>query len=397
MARSISRRTSLKQIALASTGVAFPTLLVSPPLARGNDSEPTPSEAELAAMEEMVRVFMQRYEVPGFSVAIARHGQFVYRKAFGWADRDAGEPTTSSSLFRIGSVSKPITSVAIFTLIEKKRLKLNDFVFGHNGVLGFDYGTRFLDGVQRITIDHLLTHTCGGWSDNGSNFDYGSDPGAYRIEMSQAELLTLVIQAEHLHYEPGTHWAYSNFGYFVLGRVIEKLSGRSYEQYVRQNVLAQCGVTDMRIGGNTLAERMSGEVVYYNGDHVDPYTFNIRRMDSCGGWIGSPSDLVRFAMHVDGFSYTPSILEESSIRTMTEYCPISGDEDYAKGWRVRRGDWWHHGSCPGARAILTRTSSGMCWAALANIRNEDMARAMDRLTFNLADAVPEWHVRSQSP
>jgi CubicO group peptidase (beta-lactamase class C family) len=60
----------------------------------------------------------------------------------------------------------------------------------------------------------------------------------------------------------------------VLGRVIEKLSGQSYEQYVQQNVLANCGVTDMRIGGNTRAERMLGEVVYYNGDHIDPYAFN---------------------------------------------------------------------------------------------------------------------------
>jgi CubicO group peptidase (beta-lactamase class C family) len=127
----------------------------------------------LAAMEETVRAFMHRYEVPGFSVAIAHHGQFVYRRAFGWADQEAGERATPANVFRIGSVSKPITSVAIFTLIERKRLKLNDFVFGREGVLGFDYGTRFLDGVQRITIDHLLTHTCGGWSDNGMNYDFG--------------------------------------------------------------------------------------------------------------------------------------------------------------------------------------------------------------------------------
>jgi CubicO group peptidase (beta-lactamase class C family) len=261
----ITRRTSLKQIALATVS-AFPALLCLPSFGLGNDSEPTPSEAELASMEELVRAFMHRYEVPGFSVAIARHGQFVYRKAFGWADQEAREGATPANLFRIGSVSKPITSVAIFTLIERKRLKLNDFVFGRNGVLGFDYGTRFLDGVQRIMIDHLLTHTCGGWSDNGTNFDYGTDPGSYDIKMSQADLIKLVIQAEHLHYEPGTHWAYSNFGYVVLGRVIEKLSGQSYEQYVQQNVLANCGVTDMRIGGNTRAERTLGEVVYYNGD-----------------------------------------------------------------------------------------------------------------------------------
>jgi CubicO group peptidase (beta-lactamase class C family) len=309
-----------------------------PLLAFADEPQPTPSEAELAAMDETVRAFMHRYEIPGFSVAIARHGQFVYRKAFGWTDQEAGERATPANLFRIGSVSKPITSIAIFTLIERKRLKLNDFVFGRNGVLGFDYGARFLEGVQRITIDHLLTHTCGGWSDNGTNFDYGTDPGSYDISMSQADLIKLVIRSEHLHYEPGTHWAYSNCGYVVLGSVIEKLSGQSYEQYVQQNVLANCDVTDMRIWGNTRAERMPGEVVYYNGENVDPYAFNIRRMDSCGGWIATPSDVVRFAMHVDGL-YTRSIIEEASIRSMTEVCTISGDEHYARGWRVHAGNW----------------------------------------------------------
>jgi CubicO group peptidase (beta-lactamase class C family) len=371
----VTRRQCLKTIGVTAAVAASVPFSSRPLLAFADESQRTPSEAELASMEELVRAFMHRYEVPGFSVAIARHGQFVYRKAFGWADQEGRERATPANLFRIGSVSKPITSVAIFTLIERKRLKLNDFIFGRNGVLGFDYGTRFLDGVQRITVDHLLTHTCGGWSDNGMNFDYGSDPGSYYIKMSQADLIKLVIQSEHLRYGPGTHWAYSNFGYVVLGRVIEKLSRQSYEQYVQENVLANCGVTDMRIGGNTRAERMPREVVYYNGEDVE-----IRRMDSCGGWIATPSDLVRFAMHVDGFSYAPSILQESSIRAMTELCPISpAEEHYARGWRVSAGNWWHNGSCPGASAVLGRTPNGICAAGFANLRTEEMRKSMDLL------------------
>jgi CubicO group peptidase (beta-lactamase class C family) len=171
-----------------------------------------------------------------------------------------------------------------------------------------------------------------------------------------------------------------NFGYFVLGRVIEKISGQSYEQYVQQNVLANCGVMDMRIGGNTRAERAPGEAVHYNGDHTHPYAFDIRRMDSCGGWIATPSDLVRFAMDVDGFSYTPGILQESSIRAMTELCPISpADEHYARGWRVNAGNWWYNGSCPGASAVLGRTPNGICAAGLANLRTEEMRKSMDLL------------------
>jgi len=169
-------------------------------------------------MDELAWLFMSRYEVPGLSVAIARHGQFVYRKAFGWANQDAGERATPSSLFRIASVSKPITSVTIFTLIEKNRLNLNDFVFGRNGILGFDYGSSYPDRVQRITIEHLLMHTCGGWPNDDADLMF------FDNDISQADLIKSAVHEEPLQYEPGAHWAYSNFGYCILGRVVENLS-----------------------------------------------------------------------------------------------------------------------------------------------------------------------------
>ncbi|MGO9453529.1 MAG: serine hydrolase domain-containing protein [Candidatus Binataceae bacterium] len=389
MTSHITRRTSLKQIALAATASVFPTAFGSlSSITLANGSEPTPSEVELASMEGMARVFMQRYEVPGLSMAITCHGQFVYRKAFGRADQDARERATPSNLFRIGSVSKPITAITIFRLIENNRLKLNDFVFGRDGILGFDYGSSYPDRVQRIRIDHLLTHTCG-WTT-------GADPTFSDNDLSQAELIKVTVRDEPLQYEPGAHWAYSNFGYFILGRVVEKLSGQTYEQFAQQNVLAKCGVTDMRIGGNTLAERAPGEVAYDAGYEVDPYAFNVRRMDSDGGWIASASDLVQVAMHVDGFSYTPSILKESTIETMTEPCPISPEPHYAKGWFVKANSWWHPGSLPGATSILVRLPSGMCWAALANIRAPGILLALDRLMWAMARAVPEWHVDSPS-
>ena len=391
MTSPITRRASLKQIALVAAASALPTVVDSlSSLAFGNESQPTVSEAELASMDKLARLFVSRYEVPGLSVAIARHGQFVYRKAFGWADQGAQERATPSSLFRIASASKPITSVTIFTLIEKNRLKLNDLVFGRNGILGFDYGSSYPDRVQKITIEHLLTHTCGGWPNDDS------DPMFFDNDISQADLIKLAVHEEPLKYEPGAHWAYSNFGYCILGRVVEKLSRQTYEQYVQQNVLKKCGVTDMRIARNSLAERAPGEVVYYPGHEVDPYFNNVRRMDSHGGWIATPSDLVQFGMHVDGFSYTPNILEESTIRTMTEPCSISPEPHYAKGWFVMANSWWHTGGLFGTASTLLREANGLCWAAIVNIRDPEIPEALDRLLWDIVTIVPEWHAGSDS-
>ena len=129
--------------------------------------QPTPSEREAAAIAAIAQEYMAKYNAPGLSVAVARHGQFVYQKGFGYADKAAGEQVTPSSLFRIASVTKPITSVAMFSLIEQGRLGLDDLIFGAQGLLKFDYGQDYPDAVKKITLRHLLTHTCGGWDNSG--------------------------------------------------------------------------------------------------------------------------------------------------------------------------------------------------------------------------------------
>ena len=383
MSRSIGRRELLKSIGLiAATGPAIGALT----RAFAGEAEPTPSQNQLASMSEYARLFMSRYHAPALSVAIARHGQFVYRKAFGFSDQTAGQPATPANLFRIASASKPLTSVTIFSLIEKNRLTLADRVFGSDSVLGFDYGGSYPARVQQITIEHLLTHTAGGWSNDAD------DPMFFDPAMSQPELIKWTLREVPLQYEPGAHFAYSNFGYCILGRVVEKLGGQSYEQFVQQNVLTKCGVTEMRIGGNTLAQRQPGEVVYYGTEVPNPYEMNVRRMDSHGGWIATASDLVQLAMHVDGFSYTPSILTGSSIQTMTEPCPISPVPQYAKGWYVNDApNWWHSGSLPGTTSIMVRTAKGLCWAALTNTRTPEILAGLDRLMWDLVSIVPTWH------
>lgn len=118
-------------------------------------------------MAERASAFMQQYAVPGFSVAIGRSGWVLYQEAFGWADREAGEAATTAHLFRVCSISKPVTSVAVFTLVEEGRLRLEAKVFGPGGVLEIDYEKPpHEDYLPEITIEHLLTHTSGAWPNN---------------------------------------------------------------------------------------------------------------------------------------------------------------------------------------------------------------------------------------
>jgi CubicO group peptidase (beta-lactamase class C family) len=227
-------------------------------------------------MAESARAFMQRFGAPALSVSIARGGRVVCELPFGVVT-EAGEPLRAGNLFRIASVTKPITSVAVFSLMEKGRLSASDKIFGANGILGIEYGSSpYRRYVTDITVDHLLTHTCGGWTNDSS------DPMFRFPQMNHAQLISWTLDNLPLVNPPGETFAYSNFGYCLLGRVIEKVSGRPYADYVRQEILAPCGITGMRIAGNTAKERAPDEVTYLGQDE-NPYNMNVARMDSHGG------------------------------------------------------------------------------------------------------------------
>jgi CubicO group peptidase (beta-lactamase class C family) len=377
-------RSAVQGAALAALGGARPSL-AEPPPSSAVASEPPhlPTPSEQAAIADIVTRTLRQHQAPGLSLAVARHGQMVCQRAFGYADRDAGEPATPASRFRIASLSKPITSAAIFSLIEAGRLGLHDLVFGEHGRLKFDYGDRYPGLVDQITVHHLLTHTCGGWENDGS------DPMFRDPKLSQRELIGWALREAPLKFAPGAHYAYSNFGYCLLGRVIEKVTGLSYADYVQRAVLAKCGIRDMRLAGNTLAQRARGEVVYYGraGSGTEPYAMNVTRMDSHGGWLASPGGLVRFALHVDGFQTTPSLLRAESIKTMTT--ASAANPGYACGWCVNAApNWWHTGSLPGTLTILVRTASGLCWAAFTNTRVEGLN--LDEMMWQVVRAVPAW-------
>jgi CubicO group peptidase (beta-lactamase class C family) len=198
-------------------------------------------------------------------------------------------------------------------------------------------------------------------------------------EMSHKELISHTLKTRRLDFPPGTHYAYSNFGFCVLGRVIEKVTGVRYADYVREQILKPCEIDGMQIGGNTAGKHAPDEVRYYDQEGGDPYGMNISRLDSAGGWLATPLEIVRFATHVDGFPSDRNILKPETIRVMTT--GSAANPRYAKGWEVNeQGRWWHIGDLPGSSSVLLRTPAGYCAAAFMNTRRmkPDIRLALER-------------------
>lgn len=358
--------------------------------------KPYLSDADELFINNTVTNFMTTHGVPGGSVALSFQGRLVFARGYGVADPATNVPVTTGHLFRLASLSKPITSVAIFRLIEQGLLTLGDRIFGTNSLLGTTFGTApYGPNIDQITVQHLLEHTSG-WAGNDSG---AADPMFQNFNRNHAELIGDMLDNVPLVTVPGATCDYLNFGYCVLGRVIEEVTGLTYEAAVRQHVLAPCGISDMHIAGDTLGDRRANEVVYVQQGGANPYGIRVGRMDAHGGWIASATDVVRFLVRVDGFSTKPDILAAGSITTMatptTATTPAGGMTGYAKGWATNAaGNRWHTGDFAGSITELIRSSSGFGWAALFNSRNDaqlnQMRTDIDNLMWTIVGRITDW-------
>lgn len=350
----------------------------------------------LLAVDEAMRAFMEEHEIDGGALAIAYQGRLVYARGFGYADPTAREPVQPDSLFRVASVSKPITAIAVMALVEDGKLSLDDRMMEVLDVEPFPSGNRAPDErLNRITVRDLLEHA-GGW-----DRDRSGDPMFMARRISRAfdspspptcDQIIRYWLGRPLDFDPGTRSAYSNFGYCVLGRIIEARSGVTYEQYVRDRVLSRVGVTRMTIGRTLREHRAPGEVAYRDpGGHTGLSIFDEARgtvpapygrwcletMDAHGGWIASAVDLVRIASALDDRDASPILTRESIEAMFARPAHVAADEPayYARGWLVRPAgkteNTWHNGALPGSGAILVRLHHGITWAALFN--TEDTA------------------------
>ncbi len=394
------------------------------------DAQPAVTDPRLHACQAVLTEFFARHESPGAAVAITNHGRLAYAAGFGFADQQRQDRVTPTSLFRIASVSKPITAVAILQLAERGRLSLDEPVFDRLKVEPHLSGGATFDARQRqITIRQLLQHR-GGW-DRDQSFDpmFQSVPFAELLQVpppAQPDHIIRIMLGRKLDFDPGERYAYSNFGYCLLGRVIEAVTGIGYERYVQDQVLAPLGIRTMRLGktrlGKTrLDERCRPDEVQYHdpgqrpsvfardlGQSVpDPYgAFYLEAMDAHGGWLASAVDLARFAAAFDDPDRCP-ILSRASIEQMYARPSASpggdGDSDpvyYSLGWQNRvlddgdRINHWHNGSLPGTLSILIRRHDGRNLVALLNTRfsphTKELALELDRVLHRAANAVEQW-------
>lgn len=340
------------------------------------------SGSEFDGVEKVVDSFLRKWSIAGASIAIARDGKLIFARGFGYADTATNTETQPYSKFRIASISKLITAVGIMKLQEEGKISLTDSVFGTSGILSDPYFGPVRDKrAYNITVAELLSHEAGWTQRYGDQMFMPlliADKMGVKPPVDTRTIVKFAL-AKRLQYTPGTGRAYSNLGYSILGLLIEKITGMSYEDFCRKTIMEPLGIYDMRLAGNLLSDKAPFEVTYYEpsdvvlkpsiygtGEMVPPsYGGNdIRALGGAGAWIATAPDLMRLMLAIDGFNTRPDILTDSSIRFMTDnnngFAPV--------GWKatVMDGTWWRTGSFPGSAGMMKRQSDGISWVVLFN-------------------------------
>ena len=336
----------------------------------------------LSAFDEAMVAFMEEHDVEAGVLGVANGGEVLLERGYGWADPDLTEPLPPDAIFRIGSISKPITDAAVVKLAEEGRLAGDDAVVPLLNVEppgGEPEDERFQD----VTVEHLLTHR-GGW-DSG----VAGDPMFEQVEVAQALDLsgppdkydiTRYMLDQPMQFDPGARQAYSNFGYSLLGQVIEGVTGSDYQEYVESEVLGSAGVDGIEIGRTRPENRPPTEVWYdapsdcpsvFELDESEEHScadawFDLRAFDSAGGHVAPTTSLLEF---LDAYLLTGEPREQRQGRTL----------------RFR-------GSLPGSWAVARQHPDGVDYVAMVNERqlplsvNHQIEESLDDAVV----AVEEW-------
>jgi CubicO group peptidase (beta-lactamase class C family) len=337
---------------------------------------------------------MNKWSVPGTEFTIAYKNKLLCDTGYGYAN--FGEHVHKGNLFRIASDSKIFTAIAILQLAEQNKLQLDDHVFGKSGIL--DRYNRYIDPrVGDITVRMLLHHR-GGW-DRDLYPDIKGDPtfNAWTIANiahlkssppSTEVIINYVLQDILLDYTPDSTFAYSNFGYLLLGQIVEKVSGMKYEEYINKYVLQKLDIDDMVLGQTfpDYSNLNNKEAHYFDypgaplvtncydpnltssrQDTVpkvpNPYGgFDMGTFNSFGRWLATSKDLVKMLI------FLRSVLNAESFRLLTTpYLP----EHYGMGIYILGEYSWHNGSLPGTTAEFIHCTNGFDCAIVMNTRAKD--------------------------
>jgi CubicO group peptidase (beta-lactamase class C family) len=369
----------------------------------------------LSSFDTTVQAFMQARGIRGGALAVTKDSRLVYARGYRW-DGSTVDNVNPDSLFRIASLSKPLTSMAIMRLVQEGRLHLGDRL---TTLLGATLPAPLDARMNDITVLNLLQHT-GGW-----NRDITFDPmfidqtiAAYSgaaLPVSRQQIMNYMTATQFLSFAPGTQMNYSNYGYLLLGRIIEAVTGLPYVQYMQSAVLGPLGISRMVLGSSEFEYRKSTEVKYFTGDPglygnmrqagapgnaMASYgSFNLENMDAHGGWLASAIDLACFCTAFDSTGLF-AVLNQTSVNQTFAVPSIGINPDgswYGCGWAVRTAgsgrNTWHNGSLPGTSTLMVRRVDGLNWAVVFNQRDDPSGLNygdIDGALHTAANAVTTW-------
>lgn len=382
-----------------------------------------PALPGLDAFDQAMVELMSKWQVPGASLALARDGRLVLSRGYGLADRDRATAVTPNTRFRMASINKTLTAVAILKLVEAGKLSLDAPALPMLAQLALLPATLADARVARITVRHLLEHSAG--------FDRfaSGDPffGSLLHEVSRrqrsaplrCEDVIKDVLERRLDFAPGQRHVYSNVGYCMLGKLLEAASGESYATYVSRELLQSVIGRDY-LAGKSLDSGIDESHYYpYAGEPLVPAapgfsaprglpssygSFSIESMEALGAWVATTQDVLKFFLAIDG-SRGERLLSESSVRLMREApawfraTPGAPQNYYGLGVHVFRhaeGDnWWHDGSQPGVQTLAVRAANGYAWVVAFNLRpgRPDRGRFfsdIDSSLWRAARSVQHW-------
>ena len=306
--------------------------------------------------DDVMTSFMNARSIPAGALAITRFGVRHYERGFGWLDKEQTRATPPDALFRIASVTKPITQAAIDMLIREGRLDRDAPVFCLSQPPCLVDVAPFGEAdprTQDITVRHLLDHRAG-W-----DRDISGDPMFDAIRIAETlgvpsppgkRNVVRYVLGRPLDFAPGARFAYSNFGYLVLGLIVEEVSGVPFTRFVQERVLAPIGVaaTEVELGRSLPPQRNPREPWY-----SDPYR---------GRSVFDPSVVVPFpdgAFHVEAFEAHGGLIASTAA--------LAGFVDRYIG----DGEWRFYGSMPGTFSFVWQRTDGVAVVALFNQRTDE--------------------------
>jgi D-alanyl-D-alanine carboxypeptidase len=309
------------------------------------------------------------------AVLVAKDGKTVFANAYGLSDREKKTPNTLKTRFRLGSMNKMFTAVATLQLVQSGKLDLKA-PFGNYLT---DYPNK--DVASKVTIAQMLSHTGGTGDIFGPEFDKN------RLELKTLQDYVKLYGNRAPEFEPGSRWQYSNYGFLLLGVLIEKVSGQSYYDYVRDHIFKPAGMTGTASEpeDQTVADRSRG-YTRFGGGGLKPNTDTLPyRGTSAGGGYSTVEDLLKFATALQTHKLLNAEYTEMLTTGKTD-TPMGGKYAYGFIDSMVNGTrcFGHGGGAPGMNGELKICPGpGYVVAVLANMDPPAASRVADFVTNRL--------------